>query len=104
MKYALFLLALVVSSVSGIDSLEARVTGSSQLDAFGMAMEDASTGYGAICDPCLMANLYKRCVVDPAVARGAVLEGRRELMRGSRRLCPTFCTPQYLKRGDYCRF
>jgi hypothetical protein len=102
MKYALFLLALIVGSVSGIDSLQARVTGSSQLDAAGIAIDDPSTGYGTSCDSCTMDNLYKRCVEDTAIARGAVLEAERRELRGNRLLCPSVCTAQYLYRGHWC--
>jgi hypothetical protein len=99
MKYALFLLALIVGSVSGTVLEVAAVTGIAQV-VNGAFVTDAG-GNGATCDPCVMANLYKRCVENPAVARG-FLEERREL-RGDRRLCPTVCPGSgYNGPGSWC--
>jgi hypothetical protein len=102
MKYALFLLALIVGSVSGTVLVGVRVRGSTEVDVVSgdYVMAD---GIEATCDPCVMDNLYKRCVEDPAVARGAVVAARRGL-RDDRRLCPSACTSgqYYTGVGSWC--
>jgi hypothetical protein len=98
MKYALFLLALIVGSVSGIH-LEATVTGSTEVNSNGEIVMDATTGLEETCGKCVMEKLYERCVENKAVARG--FHERREL-RDDRRLCPTVCQGQSYWRGHWC--
>jgi hypothetical protein len=96
MKYALFLLALILGSVSGIHLEDATVTGSTEVVNGAYVLDGTNE---ATCSDCLMNNLYKRCVEDPAVARGFAVQ-RREL-RGNRRLCPSYCPAQRF-RGQWC--
>jgi hypothetical protein len=103
MKYTLFLLALVVGSVVGIDEFNAMVTGDFELNLAGHPVRNAGSDGEVTCAPCVMNALFDRCVLAPAVARGAVLDtgtSRREL-RGNRRLCPSYCPAQRYV-GQWC--
>jgi hypothetical protein len=103
MKYALFLLALIVGSVTaGFDTLEVYVTGSFEKDASGNTTV-GHAGNTPTCSECLLDKLYERCVEDKAVARGAVLEKQRRELRGSRDLFTcSVCNGRGGVRGSWC--
>jgi hypothetical protein len=106
MKYALFLLALVVGSASGVDILDAIVMGKFEV-VNGVTLGDSdvnTAGNQGSCGDCLMDGLYKRCVEDKAVARGAVvstLPSRREL-RGDRNLYSCSVCTGRMTMGSWC--
>jgi hypothetical protein len=87
MRYAFFLLGLIVGTVLG-DDIDARITG--------VTADEHS------CSLPVLDALYDECVVDTAVALGASFARRLEL-RGSRDLqsC-SICPPPPYPRGHWC--
>jgi hypothetical protein len=88
MRYAFFLLGLIVGTVLG-DEIDVRITGISYTD-------DEK--------PCSMTDLetlYDECVVKEAVLFGASFERRLEL-RGSRDLQSCSVCPPHPPKGHWC--
>jgi hypothetical protein len=90
MKYALFLLAVIVGTVFGIDELGAKIVG--------------YKADGKFCSDADMDFLYEECVVDKALIRGAKLGPRRLELRGSNRDRQLSCSkcPDNPPRGTWC--
>lgn len=94
MKYVLLLLAVMVSSVCGLQKINAEVTGFTDLDQSALCTIEAQNA------------LFDLCVTGEAVKLGVTQQcrkaGRREL-RGSRDLSCSLCNSRtYTGPGSWC--